>query len=105
MHPFLSHRNYMALDTNRPRRNKVYAPAKDGLLRRSLRSIYQRWNRRRMIAELHSMNDRMLRDMGIYRNDIERVVNDFEQRDLLAVPAAKSSIKLVSDRDVWRLAA
>jgi len=51
------------------------------------------------------MNDRMLRDMGIYRNDIERVVNDFEQRDLLAVPAPKSSIKLVSDRDVWRLAA
>ena len=46
-----------------------------------------------MIAALEAMDDRLLRDIGIYRNDIPRVVDGLDDRELrmrpLAAPAAK----------------
>jgi uncharacterized protein YjiS (DUF1127 family) len=41
-----------------------------GLLLRAL----QRWQRRRAGAALHSLDDRLLEDIGITRNDIPRIV-------------------------------
>lgn len=41
-----------------------------GLLLRAL----QRWERRRAAAALHSLDDRLLEDIGITRNDIPLIV-------------------------------
>ena len=39
-----------------------------------LRRSFRRWYRRKAIAELSRLNDHLLRDIGISRNDIPRVV-------------------------------
>lgn len=105
MNPFLSHRNYMAPRSNALFMSKVRASAKDGIVRRWARAVTKNWKRRRMIAALHAMDDRLLRDIGIYRNDIERVVDGFDERELRMVPIAPPSAATIDNHDAKRLAA
>ncbi|WP_353890450.1 DUF1127 domain-containing protein [uncultured Aliiroseovarius sp.] len=58
------------------------------------RSLARWWQRRRAIAQLEAMDDALLRDMGIYRADIRRVVNGFSDRDLGLTRSARVSEKV-----------
>ena len=58
------------------------------LLSRWLRSAVRAWQRRKMIAALSALDDRTLRDIGMHRGEIERVVDRFEDRELQMAPVA-----------------
>lgn len=62
-----------------------------GLFQRLVTSVIRTWRRRKAIAELRAMDDAVLRDIGINRNDILRVVNGFDDRDLGMVPLARTA--------------
>ncbi|RKF13624.1 DUF1127 domain-containing protein [Roseovarius spongiae] len=64
-----------------------------GLIGQFGRFLARRRQRRRAIAELEAMDDMLLRDMGIYRSDIRRVVNGFGDRDLGLPPSPRASRK------------
>lgn len=59
-----------------------------GRLRRLARNVVRNWQRRRMIAALRAMDDNLLDDIGISRNDIPRVVNGFDDRELRMRPVS-----------------
>lgn len=40
------------------------------------RSLARKWQRRKAIAQLEAMDDYLLKDIGINRSDIRRVVNE-----------------------------
>ena len=44
------------------------------------------WQRRRMIRALEALDDRLLRDIGLERGDIEDLVDSFDDRELRMVP-------------------
>ncbi len=58
-----------------------------------------------MIAALEAMDDRLLRDIGIYRGDIPRVVDDLNDRELRMSPLANSAKSVEIDDDHYRKAA
>ncbi|WP_348524426.1 DUF1127 domain-containing protein [Paracoccus sp. R12_2] len=58
------------------------------VLRHWLRNAFRRWQRRKMIEALRRMDDRMLRDIGIDRNEIPRVVNGFTDCELSMRPVS-----------------
>ena len=74
-----------AYHTARPR-----PPRPAGPVRRWLAAALRRWQRRKMIAALGAMDDRMLRDIGIDRADIPRVVEGFSDRELRMAPLAET---------------
>ena len=78
---------------------------KDGVLQRWSRAITNNWKRRKMIGALRAMDDRLLRDIGIYRNDIERVVDGFNERELRIVPIAPLVSATLDDFGTQRRAA
>ncbi|HEX2115771.1 MAG TPA: DUF1127 domain-containing protein [Alphaproteobacteria bacterium] len=44
-------------------------------------SAYLEWRRKkRAVAELHDLSDRMLKDIGVERHDIERIVRSGQER-------------------------
>ena len=49
-------------------------------VRRWLGTAFRRWQRRKLIEALRRMDDRMLRDIGIDRSDLSRVVDGFMDR-------------------------
>lgn len=55
---------------------------------RWLKGVIRRWQRRKMIATLRALDDRMLRDIGLVRAEIPRVVEGFSSRELQMVPLA-----------------
>lgn len=57
-----------------------------GFFRRLFRSATRQWQRRRMIAALQAMDDRLLRDIGIDRADIPRIVDGFSDREIRMNP-------------------
>lgn len=59
-----------------------------GSLRRACGAVARNWQRRRMVRALQAMDDWLLSDIGIYRGDIERVVNGFDRRELRMTPLA-----------------
>ena len=59
-----------------------------GMLGRWARNIVRNWQRRRMIAALRAMDDNLLHSIGISRNDIPRVVDGFDDRELGMRPVA-----------------
>ena len=63
----------IAHPVSRPRKARATGP---GLLGRGLRAVIRRWQRQRTIEELEQMDDRLLRDMGLYRGDIPRIFTD-----------------------------
>ncbi|MFZ1479527.1 MAG: DUF1127 domain-containing protein [Paracoccaceae bacterium] len=63
-----------------------------GHLRRFFGGIVRHWQRRRMIRALQAMDDRLLRDIGLARGDIEAVVDSFDDRELQMVPLAPAAL-------------
>lgn len=73
-----------------PRQNLVGGnrSASDGWFRQWLRQATRQWRRRRMVAALRAMDDRLLNDIGIQRQDIEPMVDGFDDRELRMRPVA-----------------
>ena len=92
MHPYMFFRNDPAPALRYARAYRKSTKAGEAL-RRWLRSAFRRWERRKMIAALEAMDDRLLRDIGIYRNDIARLVDGFDDRELRMRPLATKSAK------------
>lgn len=59
-----------------------------GFWRGLIGAAMRNWQRRKMIAAFDAMDDRLLRDIGINRRDIRRVVSRFDDRELGMVPIA-----------------
>ncbi|SMD09608.1 DUF1127 domain-containing protein [Primorskyibacter flagellatus] len=49
-----------------------------GVLGRLVRTMKRSWKRRETANQLHTLSDRELRDIGIYRGDIPRVVRQLD---------------------------
>ncbi|WP_367717112.1 DUF1127 domain-containing protein [Nitratireductor sp. GISD-1A_MAKvit] len=60
-----------------------------GRLRRLAQKAVRNWQRRRMIAALRAMDDSLLDDIGVSRNEIPRIVNDFDDRELRMRPVSR----------------
>lgn len=61
------------------------------IILRGWQAALAHWQRRRMIAALSALDDRTLRDIGIPRADIERVVDGAELVDRPALPARRAA--------------
>jgi len=81
------------------------ADASKGRFRRWLDAGIRKWQRRKMIATLEALDDRVLRDIGIYRGDIQRVVNAFDDRELAMVPLASATTPAVAKNELQMKAA
>lgn len=104
MHPYLSHRNHLSPSFPYVRGYREPARAA-GLLRRWLRAASRQWQRRKMIATLEALDDWTLRDIGIHRGDIPRVVDGFDNRELGMVPFAPISRPVETNVEAFRKAA
>jgi uncharacterized protein YjiS (DUF1127 family) len=64
--------------------------ARGGGLRHFLSAVMRRWQRRKMIATFDAMDDHILRDIGLRREDIVRVVDSFDEmrRPVAALPVS-----------------
>ncbi|WP_045320161.1 DUF1127 domain-containing protein [Limimaricola cinnabarinus] len=62
-----------------------------GGIRSWIKAATREWRRRKMIAALEAMDDRLLRDIGLYRGDIRNVVNGLDDRELRMTPVARSA--------------
>lgn len=98
MHPVLSDRNHLAQRSHG-------ADMQDGVLRRLLRSAVQNWRRRNMIATFESMDDYLLRDIGINRSDIARFVDGLDEHEIRMAPPVPLSADIIEDQRPVRLAA
>ncbi len=105
MHPFLTHQTDLTKHTDLAAVNCNSAPVQSGLLQRWARSTIQSWKRRKMIAALHAMDNHLLKDIGINRHDIARVVDGFDDRELRMVPLAPSSNPNRVEADIKQIAA
>ncbi len=85
------------------RRNTVNK--NNNLFLRLMTSITQKWQRGKMIKDLEAMDDRLLRDIGLHRVDIERVVDGFDYRELRMVPLTPTPIMVGTVDDADRKAA
>lgn len=99
MHPYLA--KYL-LDPKSPREA---AGEPHRLFRRWFAAAHRRWQRRRMIAALQAMDDRLLRDIGIHRGEIGRVVDRFDDRELGMTPLPRSEPAAKKEDDLYREAA
>lgn len=59
-----------------------------GPVRGWLRAAFINWERRKMIETLRAMDDHLLRDIGIDRSDIPRVVDGFTEREIRMRPVS-----------------
>lgn len=66
---------------------------KPSLLVQWWNSVIQTWQRRKMIAALGALDDHILKDIGIPRGEIERVVDGFNARELGMQPVAPQGEK------------
>ena len=104
MDPYLSHRNYLSPSLPYVRAYHKRAKVVE-VLRRWLRTANRHWQRRKMIATLEAMDDRTLKDIGIHRGDIARVVDGFDDRELGMVPFAPASRPVETEYETFRKAA
>ncbi|MCB1311448.1 MAG: DUF1127 domain-containing protein [Sedimentitalea sp.] len=74
-------------------------------VRRLFGPAIRKWRRRKMIAALEALDDRSLRDIGIYRGDIPRVVDGFDDRELGMVPFASAATPLAAEQETYLKAA
>ncbi len=89
MHPYLTHHHYPV---------SIFPGRKPWRLALTLKDVAGRWlqsafrahKRRKMIATFHALDDWILRDIGISRSDIQRVVESFDDRELAMVPVGAS---------------
>lgn len=76
-----------------------------GLFRRMLDAGIRSRQRRRMIAALEALDDRILRDIGINRGDIPRVVYGFDDRELRMAPLGSTKSSAAAKHEAYRNAA
>ncbi len=62
------------------------APRDTGFIRMAIAGAVRRWQRNRMRLALERLDDRILADIGLYRGDIARIVNGFDDEELRMVP-------------------
>ncbi|MFX0547142.1 hypothetical protein ACEWPL_016520 [Roseovarius sp. S1116L3] len=74
-------------------------------LRRALRSAARNWKRRKMIAALGALDDRTLREIGLDRENIARMVEAFDDRELAMTPLDESGTFADPDQETCRKAA
>ena len=75
----------------------------NGLVRRMFQSAIRKWRRRKMIAMLETLDDRVLEDIGIHRGDIPRVVDAFDDRELGMTPVGPAAARVeVRNRAFWK---
>ncbi len=72
MHPDISPRTHLFPVT------PAMMPRRSGL-RRLMSAVARTWQRRKMIATFEAMDDWMLKDIGLRREDIVRTVNNFDE--------------------------
>ncbi|WP_323764067.1 hypothetical protein [Marinovum sp.] len=68
MHPYLTHHNYLS---SKPPYAKAFRAKRDagGGFREWVRTAYRKWQRNKMIAAFHSLDDATLRDIGVFRGE------------------------------------
>lgn len=88
MHSYLTHRNNLSPSLPGAPAHREAAEMGGGTLRRWLRAVVRSWKRRQMIGALQALDDRMLKDIGVYRTDIPRIVADFDDHELGMAPVA-----------------
>lgn len=86
MHSNLSHLNYPQQALPQTASLRVIASQGGNAMRGWLQAAVRSWQRRKMIASLQAMDDFLLRDIGIARADIIRIVNGFDERELKMTP-------------------
>lgn len=69
------------------------------IIHRVSQSVVRKWRRRKLIATLEALDDRLLRDIGIVRGDIKHLVDGINDRKLRMVPVApaQSTIRLEAE--------
>lgn len=81
MHPYIP-----KTDTSFSPQPSSAHPGRDktrsGAFRLWLRLFFRNWRRRKMIATLRAMDDRLLHNIGIDRHDIAKVVDRLIDREL-----------------------
>ncbi len=90
MQTYLSQRNYLS-----PAAPYAGAIRQRGRVARIIgdlgRSLYRRWQRRKMIDALQALDDRLLHDMGIRRGEIRYVVGRFTDEELGMTPVSRAT--------------
>lgn len=102
--PFLTPRTSMARPRNLEGANTKPRVGVD-LLRRWIRASAKNWKRRKMIAALQSMDDLLLKDIGVDRSEIIRIVDGFDDRELDMVPVGRTSRETHERKNAVKLAA
>lgn len=85
MLPLTYKKNNLGLDRRVPNTPSARSES-GGLLRRLVRNAVRQSKRRRMIGALHAMDDWLLRDIGLDRDDIPRLVDGLSDRELRMNP-------------------
>ncbi len=67
-------------------------------LRRLMSAVMRTWQRRKMIATFEAMDDWMLKDIGLRREDIVRTVNSFDEMRI----ARRTPERAMSRSDIVR---
>lgn len=88
MYPNVTHQNHLTKRTDLLPVNTNAKPAQSSQLQRWVRAVRKNWKRRKMIAELHAMDNHLLKDIGIARYEINCLVDAFDDRELRIVPLA-----------------
>lgn len=105
MHLIASHQNLLSPRASAAGTHTTAKPDRGGILRRWSRMAAQKWKRRKMIAALRALDHRILREMGIFQDDIKRIVNGFDERELGMVPFATTPTQRLKDQDIAWLTA
>lgn len=85
MHPYLVHRNYLA-STHPGARASCKRTKDGGGIRKWLRAAYRNWQRNKLIAAFQSLDDTILRDIGISRGEIHSIVDGFDDNEMSMAP-------------------
>lgn len=88
MHPNLSHRDHLKNRQDKSAKKRTKGKGISAWFWQCLRVTIRQWQRRKMIAALEAMDERLLRDVGIDRSNIPRVVEDLCRRELRMAPMA-----------------
>lgn len=89
MHPVYLYQTYQ---TYRKHAAAGMGEQPDGLFRNWFRGLVRDWRKRRMIAALSSMDDWLLRDIGIERSQIRDIVDGLEDHELRMRPVDRRGV-------------
>lgn len=99
------YRHYLTEPTFGNGRRRGAVAKHDGAIREWIHSVIRKWRRRKMIAALEAMDDKLLRDIGIFRGDIRHVVDGFDDRELGMTPVAAPECAVTAEAAAFRKAA